>query len=334
MKWLESNRKLSLVFATIMSGLCGYITYIHREKWMGFLISIADYRIEIVNKVQFGDLIIAFVTAVYVFLTYSILKQNRRQLNIIIEDREKYKVAGMIQYFIEPLIQNIKRNITIFNKRHYDWKVRSVPVPATPNNKYPKIIAIDNENTIEKLILNYDFELNIKRGTENFKIFSRIFLTEHTNAERKIKDYNEKVSILRKEFEDLLNKIFTQDLKNKWIELVEQSKISICIDDFPDYDVANWIIDELVMDEEKFRDKYKRISKEYKEFYQKYGIKLLNELDNESTDLAKNIINRSIELEKYSNDLLDEIQKIKSNYMRQCNISEHDYKEKPRPVIA
>ena len=297
-------------------------------KWIELLFSTVDCQIEL------GDLIIAIVTAVYVFLTYSILKQNRRQLNIIIEDRKKYKIAGMIQYFIEPLIQNIKRNITIFNERHYDWKVRSVPVPATPNNKYPKIIAIDNENTIEKLILDYDFELNIEKGTENFRIFSRIFLNKHTDIERKIKDYNEKVSIIKEEFEDLLNKIFTQHLKNKCIELVKQSKSPIRIDDFPDYDVANWIIDELVMDEEKFIDKYKRISKEYKEFYQKYGFELLNEIDNESTNLAKNIINISIELEKHSNDLLDEIQKSKSNYMEQYDIRESDYKEKPLRIVT
>ena len=102
----------------------------------------------------------------------------------------------MIRHFIEPIIQNIKRNITIFNERHYEWKVRAVPVPTTHDNKYPKIKAVDNENTIEKLILNDDFELNIEKGTENFKIFSRIFLNEHADIERKIKYYNEKAYLI------------------------------------------------------------------------------------------------------------------------------------------
>ena len=297
-------------------------------RWIELLFSTVDCQIEL------GDLIIAIVTAVYVFLTYSILKQNRRQLDLIIEGREKDKVMSMIRHFIEPIIQNIKRNITIFNERHYEWKVRAVPVHTTHDNKYPKIKAVDNENTIEKLILNDDFELNIEKGTENFRIFSRIFLNEHADIERKIKYYNEKASIIRGEFEDLLNKMFTQHLKNKCIELVEQSKSPIRIDDFPDDEVGNWIIDELLMDEEKFIDKYKKINEEYKEFYQEYGNKLLNEIDNESIDLAKNIINLSVELEKYSNNILDELQEIKLNYMRQYPILESNYREKPRPVIA
>ncbi len=314
---------------------------------MGFVISMIDYlieavnQIEIVNQVELGDLIlsivtliIAIITAAYVWLTRSILNQNRRQLDIIIKDGEKDKVKVMIRYFIEPLMQNIKNNRTIFNERHYDWKVRAVPVPTTHNNKYPKIKAVDNENTIEKLVLNYDFELNIEKGTENFRIFSRIFLNEHTDIERKIKDYNEKASPLRGKFEDLLNKIFTQHLKNKCIELVEQSKSPIRIDDFPDDKIGNWIIDELLMDEEKFIGKYKKINEECKEFYQEYGNKLLNEIDNESKDLAKNIIHISVELGKYSNNILEELQEIKLNYMRQYIRSEDDYKDKPRPVIA
>lgn len=325
MKWLESNRKLSLVFATIVSGLCGYITYIHREKWMGFLISIADYRIEIVNKVQFGDLIIAFVTAVYVFLTYSILKQNRRQLNIIIEDREKDKVAGMIRYFIEPLMQNIKRNRTIFSERHYKWDFRDMPAPTASNSIATNIIAIDNENTFKEILLR--FELNIMDDSDDFKRFSMVFLKEHTDIEEKIKDYMEKTSVFRTEFEDLVKKIVTQHFKSDHRELLKQSEILII--DFHE-DASKWIIGKLLMGEETFIGIYKEIYEKYKNCENE----LFNAIDNESKRLAENIIDLSGELEKDSADLLDELQKAKLDCMDHHDISEYDYKDKPRPVIS
>ena len=325
MKWLESNRKLSLVFATIVSGLCGYIVYIHREKWMGVLISIADYRIEIVNKVQFGDLIIAFVTAVYVFLTYSILKQNRRQLNIIIKDREKYKVAGMIRYFIEPLMQKIKNNKTIFNERCYKWDFRDMPAPAASNSIATNMIAIDNENTFKEILLR--FELDIMNGSDDFKRFSMSFLKEHADIEEKIKDYTKKTSVFRTEFEDLVKKIFTQHFKSDHRELLKQSKIPII--DFHE-DASKWIIGKLLMDEETFIGIYKEIDEKYKN----YENELFNAIDNESKRLAENIIDLSGELEKDSVDLLNELQNAKVDCMDHHDIYEYDYKDKPRPVIS
>ncbi|MEA1863920.1 MAG: hypothetical protein U9N46_01770 [Euryarchaeota archaeon] len=84
----------------------------------------------------------------------------------------------------------------------------------------------------------------------------------------------------------------------------------IPITDFPE-DAAKRIIDKLLMDEEEFIDLRKRIDEKHKKFYQKYGDKLLNEVDNESKHLVANIIKLSGELEKDSADLLDELQKAK-----------------------
>ncbi len=157
------------------------------------------------------------------------------------------------------------------------------------------------------------------------------FLKEHADIEEKIKYYTEKISIFRTEFEDLVKKIFIQHFKNDRRELLKQSEIQIT--DFQE-DATKWVIDKLLMDKEKFIDMRKRIDEKDKKFYQKYGDKLLDEVDNESKRLAENIIDLSGELEKDSIDLLGELRKAKQNYMEQHNISEHDYKEKPRPVIA
>jgi hypothetical protein len=325
MKWSESNRKLSLVFATIVGGLCGYIAYIHREKWMGFLISIVDYRIEIVNKVQFGDLIIACVTVISIILTYLILNQNPRQLDIIIEDREKDKVKGMIRYFIEPLMQDIKRNKTIFNERCYKWDFRDMPAPAASNSIATNIIAIDNENTFKEILLR--FELDIMNGSDDFKRFSMSFLKEHADIEEKIKDYTKKTSVFRMEFEDLVKKIFTQHFKSDHRELLKQSEIPII--DFHE-DASKWIIGKLLMDEETFIGIYKEIDEKYKN----YENELFNAIDNKSKRFAENIIDLSGELEKDSVDLLAELQEAKLNYMNRYNIFEHHFKDKPRPVIS
>ena len=309
---------------------------------MEFVISMIDYlieivnRVEIVNRIELGDLIlsivtllIAIITAAYVWLTRSILKQNRRQLDIIIKDRERDKVKGMIRYFIEPLMQNIKMNKTIFNERRYKWDFRDMPALAASNSIATNIIAIDNENIFKEILLR--FELDIMNDSDDFKRFSMSFLKEHADIEEKIKYYTEKISIFRTEFEDLVKKIFIQHFKNDRRELLKQSEIQIT--DFQE-DATKWVIDKLLMDKEKFIDMRKRIDEKDKKFYQKYGDKLLDEVDNESKRLAENIIDLSGELEKDSIDLLGELRKAKQNYMEQHNISEHDYKEKPRPVIA
>lgn len=309
---------------------------------MEFVISMIDYlieivnRVEIVNRIELGDLIlsivtliIAIITAAYVWLTRSILKQNRRQLDIIIKDRERDKVKGMIRYFIEPLMQNIKINKTIFNERRYKWDFRDMPAPTASNSRATNIIAIDSENTFKEILLR--FRLDIMNDSDDFKRFSMSFLKEHADIEEKIKYYTEKISIFRTEFEDLVKKIFTPHFKNDHRELLKQSEIQIT--DFQE-DATKWVIDKLLMDKEKFIDMRKRIDGKDKKFYQKYGDKLLDEVDNESKRLAENIIDLSGELEKDSIDLLGELRKAKQNYMEQHNISEHDYKEKPRPVIA
>ena len=300
-----------------------------------YLIEIVN-RVEIVNRIELGDLIlsivtliIAIITAAYVWLTRSILKQNRRQLDIIIKDRERDKVKGMIRYFIEPLMQNIKMNKTIFNERRYKWDFRDMPAPTASNSIATNIIAIDSENTFKEILLR--FRLDIMNDSDDFKRFSMSFLKEHADIEEKIKYYTEKISIFRMEFEDLVKKIFTQHFKNDHKELLKQSEIQIT--DFQE-DATKWVIDKLLMDKEKFIDMRKRIDEKDKKFYQKYGGKLLDEVDNESKRLAENIIDLSGELEKDSIDLLGELRKAKQNYMEQHNISEHDYKEKPRPVIA
>jgi hypothetical protein len=308
---------------------------------MGFVISMIDYlieavnRIEIVNQVELGDLIlsivtliIAIITAAYVWLTRSILNQNRRQLDIIIEDREKDKVKGMIRYFIEPLMQNIKRNKTIFNERRYKWDFRDAPALTTSNSIATNIIAIDNENTFKEILLR--FELDVMNDSDDSKRFYMSFLKEHSDIEEKIKDYTKKISVFIKEFEDLVKKIFTLYFKTNCIELLKRSEIPI--NDFPE-DVAKWIINKLLMDEEKFIDIYKGIDAKNKKFYQKCGNELFNTVDNESKRLAENIIDLSGELEKDSADLLDELRNAKLNYMGHHNIFEHDYKDKPRPVI-
>jgi hypothetical protein len=309
---------------------------------MEFVISMIDYlieivnRVEIVNRIELGDLIlsivtliIAIITAAYVWLTRSILKQNRRQLDIIIKDRERDKVKGMIRYFIEPLMQNIKMNKTIFNERRYKWDFRDMPAPTASNSIATNVIAIDSENTFKEIRLR--FRLDIMNDSDDFKRFSMSFLKEHADIEEKIKYYTEKISIFRTEFEDLVKKIFTQHFKNDHRELLKQSEIQIT--DFQE-DAMKWVIDKLLMDKEKFIDMRKRIDEKDKKFYQKYGDKLLDEVDNKSKRLAENIIDLSGELEKDSIDLLGELRKAKQNYMEQHNISEPDYKEKPRPVIA
>jgi hypothetical protein len=307
---------------------------------MEFVISMIDYlieivnRVEIVNRIELGDLIlsivtliIAIITAAYVWLTRSILKQNRRQLDIIIKDRERDKVKGMIRYFIEPLMQNIKMNKTIFNERRYKWDFRDMPAPTASNSIATNVIAIDSENTFKEIRLR--FRLDIMNDSDDFKRFSMSFLKEHADIEEKIKYYTEKISIFRTEFEDLVKKIFTQHFKNDHRELLKQSEIQIT--DFQE-DAMKWVIDKLLMDKEKFIDMRKRIDEKDKKFYQKYGDKLLDEVDNKSKRLAENIIDLSGELEKDSIDLLGELRKAKQNYMEQHNISEPDYKEKPRPV--
>ena len=325
MKWLESNRKISLVFAMIVCGLCGYIAYIHQEKWMEFLISIADYRIEIVNKVQFGDLIMACVAIISIILTYLILKQGLRQLDIIIEDREKDQVKGMIRYFIEPLMQNIKRNKTIFNERRYKWDFRDMPAPTASNSIVTNIIAVDNENTFKEILLR--FELDIMNGSDDFKRFSMSFLKEHADIEEKIKDYTKKTSVFRTEFEDLVKKIFTQHSKSDHRELLKQSEIPII--DFHE-DASKWIIGKLLMDKETFISIYKEIDEKYKN----YENELFNAIDNESKCHAENIRDLSGELEKDSDDLLAELQKVKLDCMDHHDLYEYDYKDKPRPVIS
>jgi hypothetical protein len=119
-------------------------------KWIELLFSTVDCQIEL------GDLIIAIVTIMYVVLTFSIVMQNRRQLDIIIKDREKDKVKGMIRYFIEPLMQNIERNRTIFNERRYKWDFGDMPAPAASNSIATNMIATDNENTFKEILLRFN----------------------------------------------------------------------------------------------------------------------------------------------------------------------------------
>ena len=288
-------------------------------KWVELLINMVDYQIEL------GDLIIAIVTIVYVVLTFSIVMQNRRQLDIIIKDREKDKVKGMIRYFIEPLMQNIKRNKTIFNERRYKWDFGDMPAPAASNSIATNMIAIDNENTFKEIRLR--FELDIMNDSDDFKRFYMSFLKEHSDIEEKIKDYTKKTSDFRTEFEDLVKKIFTQYFKSDHRELLKQSEIPII--DFHE-DASKWIIGKLLMDEETFIGIYKEIDEKYKN----YENELFNAIDNESKCHAKNILDLSGELEKDSDDLLDELQEAKLNYMDRHNIFEHHFKDKPLPVIA
>lgn len=293
-------------------------------KWVVLLINMVDYQIEL------GDLIIAIVTIMYVVLTFSIVMQNRRQLDIIIKDREKDKVKGMIRYFIEPLMQNIKRNKTIFNERRYKWDFRDMPSPAASNSIATNIIAIDkiaidNENTFKEILLR--FELDIMNDSDDFKRFSMVFLKERSDIEEKIKDYTKKTSVFRTEFEDLVKKIFTQHFKSNHRELLKQSKIPII--DFHE-DASKWIIGKLLMGEETFIGIYKEIDEKYKN----YENELFNVIDNESKRLAENIIDLSGELEKDSVDLLNELQNAKVDCMDHHDIYECDYKDKPRPVIS
>jgi len=288
-------------------------------KWIKILFSTVDCQIEL------GDLIIAVVTIIYVALTYSIVMQNRRQLNIIIKDREKDKVKGMMRYFIEPLMQKIKNNKTIFNERRYKWDFRDMPAPTASNSIATNIIAIDNENTFKEILLR--FELDIMNGSDDFKRFSMVFLKEHNDIEEKIKDYTKKTSVLRTKFEDLVKKIFIQHFKSDHRELLKQSKIPII--DFHE-DASKWIICKLLMDEETFISIYKEIYEKYKN----YENELFNAIDNESKRLAENIINLSGELEKDSIDLLNELQNAKVDCMDHYDIYEYDYRDKPRPVIA
>lgn len=305
---------------------------------MEFVIGMIDYlieivnRVEIVNRIELGDLIlsivtliIAIITAAYVWLTRSILKQNRCQLDIIIKDREKDKVKGMIRYFIEPLMQNIKRNKTIFNERRYKWDFRDMPAPTASNSIATNIIAIDNENTFKEILLR--FELDIMNGSDDFKRFSMSFLKEHADIEEKIKDYTKKTSDFRTEFEDLVKNTFTQHFKSDHRELLKQSEIPVS--DFHE-DASKWIIGKLLMDEETFIGIYKEIDEKYKN----YENELFNAIDNENKCHAKNIRDLSGELEKDSADLLDELQKAKRDCTDRHDIYEHDYKEKPRPVIS
>jgi len=287
-------------------------------KWVELLINMVDYQIEL------GDLIIAIVTIMYVVLTFSIVMQNRRQLDIIIKDREKDKVKGMIRYFIEPLMQNIERNRTIFNERRYKWDFGDMPAPAASNSIATNMIATDNENTFKEILLR--FKLDIMNDSDDFKRFYMSFLKEHSDIEEKIKDYTKKTSYFRTEFEDLVKKIFTQHSKSDHRELLKQSEIPII--DFHE-DASKWIIGKLLMDKETFIGIYKEIDEKYKN----YENELFNAIDNESKRLAENIRDLSGELEKDSDDLLAELQKAKLDCMDHHDIYEYDYKDKSRPVI-
>jgi hypothetical protein len=222
-------------------------------------------------------------------------------------------------------MQKIKNNKTIFNERCYKWDFRDMPAPAASNSIATNMIAIDNENTFKEILLR--FELDIMNGSDDFKRFSMSFLKEHADIEEKIKDYTKKTSVFRTEFEDLVKKIFTQHFKSDHRELLKQSEIPII--DFHE-DASKWIIGKLLMDEETFIGIYKEIDEKYKN----YENELFNAIDNESKCHAENIRDLSGELEKDSDDLLAELQKVKLDCTDHHDLYEYDYKDKPRPVIA
>lgn len=236
--------------------------------------------------------VLAVITAVYVVLTYKLLKLTQHQTETMIKDRERFYILDLIQRVLTPFIDKLDIDIRSFKQRNY--------------------IHDGGLLWIDKL------GVRVWINDSSFNDFKE----QHSNLAEKIDKHNQKRSKLEEELKNLKEVILTPEFEKVCFELTNDIFNESQLESVPKITV-DFVFDKLLMDREALKNKYPgNFVKEYVEFWDKHGDRLAKQVKSKKSvkDEVAKILTLSDELKREAEEIKEDLEEIRNQLRKEYKL--------------